>query len=466
MVTFQSISARIAASALAPAMLALAMLTAALAAIPAAAQNRPGSKVQSFTVDGIPVILAPADNELVSVVIGLEGGIAGGETDNPELSDFAADVISGSGSRSFPKEELRSFLSETSTKLGGSGDLRGLTYTMTATLPNFGRAWDLLASIITEPVVDGIEFRNAMQRRVANIKRRWSSPEGYASLIADSLVKLTHPVLGNHVELGDVESVTAPAIEAYLKRISERSRMLVVVVGNVSQNDIKKKLAAFSALPAGTYSRREIPELAAAMAPTVSLIDRSSPTTYVQGSFAGPRSDDPSFWSLQVGLSHLRNILFEELRTKRNLTYAPGASLSSTIGYSRGIISVSSTLPDSSIAVMYHELEKMRRGEIDEKELNNSKQVFTTIYLMRQMTNDGLAMALYTSQRNAGDWKRAFSFDEIAAVTKESVRRAFEKYARNLQVGVVGQRGQVTEEKYIFREDAPASGSGTAQPGR
>jgi zinc protease len=220
----------------------------------------------------------------------------------------------------------------------------------------------------------------------------------------------------------------------------------------VSQGDVKKKLAAFSRLPLGTYSRPAIPALESAPAPTVNLIDRPSPTTYVQGSFAGPRADDPMFWPMQVGLSHLRNILFEELRTKRNLTYAPGANLASTIGYSRGVISVSSTLPDSSIVIMYRELAKMRRGEIDEKELNNSKQVFTTVYLMRQMTNDGMAQALYGAERNAGDWRRAFSFDEIAAVNKESVRRAFAKYARNLQVGVVGKRDQVTQEKYIFSE--------------
>jgi len=426
------------------------------ASIPAAAQGRSEAKTQSFTVDGIHVILAPSGNELVSVVIGFEGGVATGETDNPALSDFTADVATSSGSKTITKDALRAFLSETSTNLGGSGDLRGMTYSMTATRPNFNRAWDVLASLINEPAIDDLEYRNAMQRRIADVKRRWSSPEGYASFLADSMVKVGNPVLGKIVQEGDVARVDVRGMQEYLTRVTERSRMLVVIVGNVSQNDIKKKLAAFSKLPLGDYKRVDIPRIEPAASPMVEVVDRQgSPTTYVQSSFPGPRADEDSYWSLQVGLFHLRTILFEELRTKRNLTYAPGASLSSTLGHSRGVISVSSTLPDSSIVIMYDELEKLRRGEINEAELNNSKQVFITAYYTRQMTNDGVANALYTAQRNAGDWRRAYSVDAISSVTKESVRRVFEQYARNLQVGIVGRKDRVSPDKYIFRESPP-----------
>jgi predicted Zn-dependent peptidase len=116
------------------------------------------------------------------------------------------------------------------------------------------------------------------------------------------------------------------------------------------------------------------------------------------------------------------------------------------------VLSVSSTRPDSAIAIMYHELDRMRRGEIDEKELESSKQVFITSLYMRQMTNSGLATALYSAQRNAGDWHRAFSLDAIVAVNKARVQRAVEKYARNLQVGIVGSREKVTVGKYLSQQ--------------
>ncbi len=412
----------------------------------------PASQVTSFDVGGIHVIMAPAYNQLVSVVIGLDGGIASGETDNPALADFAADVVTSSGSQKYPKDALRRFLFETSTQLSGNGDLRGITYSMTATRPNFDKAWDMLASLIVAPATDQVEFKNIMQRRVTDVKRRIANPEGYASFISDSLIKLGNPVLGKIVHEPDVERIDLATISAFLKRVTERSRMLIVIVGNISQADVRKKLALLAGVPAGSFSRPQIPALAASASPTVNVIDRKTPTTYVTSSFVGPRAGEPDYWALQIGLSHLRNILFEELRTKRNLTYAPGAFLASTLGQSRGVLSVSSTNPDSSIVLMYQELARMKRGEIDETDLNDSRQVFITAYYTRQMTNDGVANAIYSAQRNAGDWRFAYSLNAINSVTKDAVAAAFAKYARNMQVGVVGVQAAVTSVKYVFTE--------------
>ncbi|MEP7218313.1 MAG: hypothetical protein ABI876_05325, partial [Bacteroidota bacterium] len=207
---------------------AVAALTLATV-IPAAAQSKPGSQVQAFTVDGISVIMSPADNPLVSVIIGLEGGLASGETNNPALAPFTSDLITSSGSAKYPKETFRQILSETSTTISGGGDYRGTNMTMTSTLRSFDKAWDLLSSLVLSPEFDANEFRNIQQRRVAEVKHRWNNPEGYAFIIADSLTKLGNPILGRSTRESDVEAVTIPMMQAYQKALTERSRMIVVV---------------------------------------------------------------------------------------------------------------------------------------------------------------------------------------------------------------------------------------------
>jgi predicted Zn-dependent peptidase len=241
-------------------------------------------------------------------------------------------------------------------------------------------------------------------------------------------------------------------IRNFHKQLSERSRMLVIVVGNVKPDDIRTKLKAFAALPAGKFSRPTIPPLQVQKSPRVEVTNRDVVTTYIYGGFPGPKADEADFWPLRIGMSYLRSTLWEEIRTKRNLSYAPAAYLSTTQGQGIGMISVSTTLPDSSIAVMYRELEKVKRGEIDEKELENTKEVFLTTYYMGQMTNDSRARALYGAQRNAGDWKSAYILDDVTQVTKAQVEKAFRKYAHNLQVGVVGKEQNVTRQKYVFGE--------------
>ncbi|MEO5931658.1 MAG: pitrilysin family protein, partial [Candidatus Kapaibacterium sp.] len=395
---------------------------------------------------------SPADNPLVSVIIGLEGGLASGETTNPALAPFTSDLITSSGSAKYPKETFRQILSETSTTISGGGDYRGTNMTMTSTLRNFDKAWDLLSSLVLSPEFDANEFRNIQQRRVAEVKHRWNNPEGYAFIIADSLTKLGNPILGRSTRESDVESVTIPMMQAYQKALTERSRMIVVVVGNVAPEDIKRKLQAFSKLPQGKYKPVIVPAVQSTTEPKVEIVDRKIPTTYVSGVFPGPRANDPDYWPLQIGMSHLGNIMFEEIRTKRNLSYAPQAYLTATLGATRGVVAVNSVSPDSASVIMLAELEKMRRGDFSEKDLEKSKQVFITRYYMGQMTNSSLANSLYGTQRNAGDWRRTYSIDAINAVNKASVQKAMAKYARNLQIGIVGEKGKINTPKYLFHE--------------
>ena len=181
------------------------------------------------------------------------------------------------------------------------------------------------------------------------------------------------------------------------------------------------------------------------------IADLPSPTTYVSAEFVGPDISDPDYWSLQIGLNHLRSNLFEEIRTKRNLSYAPQSYLTSSLGKTAGVLSVSSTLPDSAYPIMMDELEKMRSGNFEAADLEASKQVFITGYYMGRMSSSAKARAIFGAERHAGDWRKAFAFDEINAVTKASVERAFRKYAHTLMIGIAGPKAKITEAKYRTR---------------
>lgn len=433
-----------------PTQLLIAAALLAVGLIPATAQQSRIERVKSFTENGITVILSPAENKLISVIVALEGGLASGETTNPVLSDFTADLITSSGSKQTPKEELRKFLARTSTSISGEGDQRGMRFSMTATRPNFGKAWNLLAEMITQPAFDPTAYSTTLAARLARERRRNTNPESYAGRLADSLLTLGHPVLGRATELKDIQAVSVPMMEGFQKQLAERSRMTIVVVGNVSQGELRMKLRALQSLPLGSYKPPTMPTLAPSAAPKVLVRDRpGSPTTYVSAGFVGPAITSPDYWPLAIGLAHLRNVLFEEVRTKRNLSYAPGSGLRSELGIGMGYMSVSAVYPDSAIEIMNRELEKMRRGEFTEEDLNDSRQVYITGYFMRQMTNGGVAEALLAAQQNSGNWKTAFSYDAIQQVNKASVQAAFQNYARNLQVGIVGPKSAVTEKKYL-----------------
>lgn len=422
-----------------------------LGAVGASAQTAVLAATKAFTHNNINTIVSPAANELVSVIIGLEGGILTGETQNPALGEFTSDLITSSGSHQYPKEALRRFVSRTSTSLYGQGDARGISYRMTTTLGNFEEAWRVLSSIVVNPLYDTVEFRNIMQQRIAAARRRWSQPEGYSSLIADSLVKLGHPVLGRILNEADIAEVSIPKMREFMGRITERTRMLVVVVGNLTPEQVREKLAVFDELPRGTYKQVVVDPIAPLQGSRVEIVDLpSSPTTYVTANFVGPYASSDDYWPLVVGMAQLRSRLFEEVRTKRNLSYAPQSWLGSTLGHGVGGMAVSAVLPDSAVPVMLAEFDRMRRGEFTDKELEEAKQVFITNYYMARTTNEDKATALYNAERNAGQWERAFALELIEAVGKADVVRVFNKYPRAMQFGIVGPASKVTRDRYRY----------------
>lgn len=412
---------------------------------------------ESFDVDGIKVILSPADNEIVSIIVGLEGGFADGMTNNPALAEFTAGLIASSGSEEVSKSELRSFLSKSSTRLDGGADKLGMRFAMTSTRARFDEAWGVLSSMMRSPLVDNVEFRNRLQRSIANVKQTWSDPDSYSFRIADSLLRIGNPVMARYPYEADYQAITPDAISLFYKGMQERSRLLVIVVGNVTREEITGKLKDFSSWPKGDYSPTKIPSLVPSSKPTVTVLDwPASPTTYVYAAFQGPNWTDEGSWPLAVGMSYLRTELFKEIRTKRNLSYAPSAFSTSSHGRGMAMLGVSTVWPDSSIKIMYAELEKMKKGDFSEKDLEDAKQVYITHYYMQEMTNAAKANRFYYNERYAGDWRRADSFDDIRSVNKDDVVDAFQQYAKNLQVGIVGNAASVTQSAFMYADGVTA----------
>lgn len=139
-----------------------------------------------------------------------------------------------------------------------------------------------------------------------------------------------------------------------------------------------------------------------------------------------------------VGMDLLSDRLFEEVRTKRNLTYAVSAGLSSrTSNY--GYFYVTAVDPAATVPVMFAEVEKIKNDGVTAQQLTETLNVFITQYYMGQETNSSQASALADAYILTGDYERAASFlDELGAVTPDDVQRVFKKYVTGVQFGVVG----------------------------
>jgi predicted Zn-dependent peptidase len=179
------------------------------------------------------------------------------------------------------------------------------------------------------------------------------------------------------------------------------------------------------------------------------------PTNYIQGVFSAPSLADPDYYPLQVATTILRDRVFEEVRVKRNLSYAPSAFLN-TRGANTGGIYVSAVDANKAIGVMLDEVQKIQNERVEDSDISGVTGQYLTTYYLGQETNVAQALDLATYELIGGGWRNSLTFlDKIRAVKAEDVQRVARKYMRNLRFVVLGNPASV--DKRIFMRQAVES---------
>ena len=106
------------------------------------------------------------------------------------------------------------------------------------------------------------------------------------------------------------------------------------------------------------------------------------------GILGAPASTAPEFNAYRLAFAILYDKLFEEVRTKRNLSYAPAASLSGGF-LPFAEIYVTTTKPKEAVNVMVDEIKRLRNGGFTEIDLKDAKSKLMTSYFMMNIVKSG-----------------------------------------------------------------------------
>lgn len=408
-------------------------------------------RVEEFSILGMRVILQHSENEIISAIIAGRGGFAYGETDNPALSECMAALTSSSGSMRFPKDSARVKLARLVTTISGGGDFYDVNYRLRCVRPNFNESWKMFVDMVLHPRYDSVEFARITQRQITQIRDRHSSPENYAYVMGDSALHSGSKRLGRLAQISDIERVTITEMRLLHRQLFQPGRVTLVVVGNIKREDLVAKLADFKDLRGGIPSRPFKDSLPPVTASRIVSESRAElPTTYIFGMVPSPTRTDSDFWAMRYLSAYLGQRLWEEVRTKRNLSYAPGSRVQGSMQSYVFNISVSTTRPDSAMGVMLHEVDRMRAGDFDKKQFTDAKNVFITRFYSRQLTNGSQADALYAAVRETGSWQAAFDISKVSALTLDDAKRVANKYLHHMLFSIVGPEGAFTPARFVF----------------
>lgn len=398
-----------------------------------------------FEVAGIPVILRQVTaNNVVAANLYLLGGVRqltpeteGIETLLLESTDF--------GTKKYPKQVLRQKMANLGSAIAVSPGIDWTTVGLRSTVAGFDSTWVVLADRIAAPTLDKADVDLVRDQLLTAIKGRTDSPDALLDHLADSVTYAGSPYaldpIGNEQSLS---KFTVADLRKYQTEQMVTSRMMLVVVGNVSRTRVEKLVReTLGRLPKGNYVWSAPPDLP--MAPySPAIAKRALPTNYLQGSFRGPRVNSKDYAALRLACAVLSGRLFTEVRSRQNLTYSINAPFTER-AQAMGGLYVTTTSPDAVLRIMLQEISALKEGTITDDGLDRLVQQFIVTYFLDNETNADQANMLARAELYQGDYKRAASFvDDLRAVTPRDIQRAASKYMQDIRWAYVGDPSKVS----------------------
>lgn len=402
--------------------------------------------VTAASVNGIQILIKRVPGaELAALHLYVKGGAREWSGSDAGIERLALATATSGGTEALDKDAFARKLAALGTDLGSEarGDFSAIKAKALST------AWDesfaLLADTFLHPALPAAEFELQRQIQITSLRREQDSPDASLSLLIHKAMFAGHPL--EHRAIGTLDSVpklSPDAIKAHLARLRETSRLVFVTVGDVDPAHVIEKVrGAFGRLPRGTYVGAPFPALAFT-SPTLVTVTRKLATNYIEGAFPAPAMKEPDYADAMVAMNYLHYRFFEEVRTKRNLSYAPAARLGGSTTVPIGYLYVTAVDPNTTVRVMFDEVKHLQEAAISNKALESTKSVFLTSFLMANETTDGQASMLAEAQILGGDWRIARNLPSLVqAVTTSKVQAFAKKYLGRLQTVVVGDPGKV-----------------------
>jgi len=194
---------------------------------------------------------------------------------------------------------------------------------------------------------------------------------------------------------------------------------------------------ALGDLPRGSYADTPLPQFTSDRG-EVTGVTADLPTNYISAVVPGPTWRDPDYYVAWAAMATLNARVLEEVRTKRSLSYAPGAFFDAGILPVAGLY-VTAVDPVKTMEVMLGEVTRLRDELVPAAELARTKATMVTDFFIGQQSLLGQAGQLGDAQLFAGDWHRTRTMiDEVKAVTVEQVRAWAKAHLTRFKTFVVG----------------------------
>jgi zinc protease len=415
-----------------------------------AARASQGQLISEFDVNGLKVIVKRRPGApTVSAGLFVRGGVRNITAQNAGIESFTL-ALATEATKKFPREALRKELARTGSSLGAGANEDFSVISLSSTRANFDRTWEIFTDAVMNPAFTAEDFAIVRERTLTGLRNQSVSPDVFLDVLQKRVVYAGHPYAND--PNGTIETVSNFKIEdvrAYHQKTMQTSRLLLVVVGDVEPAALQRKVAdSIGKLPRGDYKETPIAPLTFDK-PSVEITERAVQTNYIKGIFDAPSIASPDYHAMRVAISLLQSRVNQEVRVRRQLSYAPNAEMNDDAANTANIY-VTAVDANQAISVMLNEIENLKKYPVSQDNFVGLPGYFLTTYYIKQETNAAQVAELARYELIGGGWRNSLQFlDKIRDVTPRDVQRVAQKYMKNLRFVVIGNPAAINREIFL-----------------
>ncbi len=344
------------------------------------------------------------------------------------------------GTKTYPGDNARRTLARTGSTVSVTAERDWTVFGFDGIKRDFDSTWAVFTDRLMNPELGAAALAITRARLLARAERRRASPEDHAEFLAESLAYRGHPYAVNpNGEPQALRALTADDLRRYAREQLVTSRMLLVVVGDVTSEQVRAAVTrTIGKLPAGSYTWT-LPPPVRLDAPGLALVDRRTQTNYIIGWIAGPDRRDEKYPAFERAMSMIGGWIAYEVRERNALSYAASVRLVDRAA-SGAFIYMSTTRPDSAMGIVNRILDAFEKNiRIPGPTLRRMARSYTNAYVLGTESASTHADLLARAQLYDGDFRIAAKREDIMShVAGYEVQGAARRYVKNVQYVYVG----------------------------
>lgn len=447
-----------------------------------------GEGIERHVLDNGLVVYLSEDRALPLVRLDLT--FRGGERYESDaewgVASFAGGQMRDGGTEKMKPEALDdrlAFLAASiSTSMGdetGSASLDVLT-------KDFDEGLSLFSEVVLRPGFDEERFQLSKQRRVFQIEHRNDNPGQIVRREFDKLLYGEKHPRGREMTVRQVEAITRDHLAKAHKRFVRPNQSVLVAVGDFSSKEMLEKIrTAFG----GWEKGEPLPPLPAAVdftpKPGVYLVDKKVNQSNILVGHIGINRDNPDRFAVSLmndvlGGGSFSSRITERVRSDEGLAYSANSSYAvggREVGTFQASVQTKTESTGKAIALLLDEIKKIREaGSLSKNEFDTAREstLFSYVFRFENRMGNVSRLARYELDGRPMDTDR-IEFDGYSKVTPAAVEAAAKTYLRPdaLTILVVGDAEAIGDSLAAFgpvtrielTDDPDAGGRRRGAPG-